>query len=94
MLADGKLTEAEIKKEIDLGYFRPSLLRDIKYRHLIPSFLHGIWDRKNTATDKLSGYIPHKAVYEAKRHRQKVIKAYEAKLRAEQGSGDKKASNA
>ncbi|WLG49329.1 glycosyltransferase [Pseudomonas sp. FP1742] len=94
MLADGTLTEAAIQKEIDLGYFRPSLLRDIKYRHFIPSFLHGLWDKKNAATDKLSGYIPHKAVYEAKRHRQQVIKAYEAKLQAEQGSGDQKASNA
>lgn len=94
MLADGSVTEAAIQKEIDLGYFRPSLLRDIKYRHLIPSFLHSLWDKKNATTDKLSGYIPHKAVYEAKRHRQQVIKAYEAKLQAEKGPGDQKASNA
>lgn len=94
MLADGSVTEAAIQKEIDLGYFRPSLLRDIKYRHLIPSFLHSLWDKKNATTDKLSGYIPHKAVYEAKRHRQQVIKAYEAKLQAEKDLGDQKASNA
>lgn len=94
MLADGTLTEAAIRKEIDLGYFRPSLLRDIKYRHLIPSFLHGLWDKKNAAADKLAGYIPHKAVYEAKRHRQKVIKEYEARMQAEQSAGNQKASNA
>ncbi|WLG96477.1 glycosyltransferase [Pseudomonas sp. FP198] len=93
MLTDGTLTEAQIQEEIDLGYFRPSLLRDIKYRHWLPSFLHGLWDKKNEAADKLSGYIPHKAVYEAKRHRQRVIKAYEAKLQAEKNLDDQKASN-
>lgn len=80
MLAEGKLTESDIQKEVELGYFRPSLLRDIKYRHLIPSPLHFFWDKKNSARDKLSGYVPHKAVYEAKRIRQKAIKAYEVKL--------------
>lgn len=83
MLVEKKLTEADIKKEIDFGYFRPSLLRDIKYRHLIPSFLHGWWDRKNVASDKASGYIKHQAVYEAKKARQKAIKEYEARMQAE-----------
>lgn len=91
MLSEGALTEAEIHKEIQLGYFRPSLIKDVKYRHLIPSFLHGVWDKKNAAADKLSGYVPHKAVYEAKRNRQKVIKAYEAKLKAAEAIVDNKA---
>jgi len=91
MLSEGALTEAEIQKEIQLGYFRPSLIKDVKYRHLIPSFLHGVWDKKNAAADKLSGYVPHKAVYEAKRNRQKVIKAYEAKLKAAEAIVDNKA---
>lgn len=80
MMAEKQLDESAIQKEIDLGYFRPSLLRDIKYRHLIPSFLQGLWDSKNAAADKLTGYVKHKAVYEAKRIRQKAIKEYEAKL--------------
>lgn len=83
MLAENKLSESDIQKEVELGYFRPSLLRDIKYRHLIPSFLHGLWDKKNSAMDRLSGYEKHKAVYEAKRARQKAIKEYEAKLKNE-----------
>ncbi|MBV4539623.1 glycosyl transferase [Pseudomonas vlassakiae] len=82
MLADKSLTEAAIAEEIKLGYFRPSLIRDIKYRHLIPAFMHKIWDAKNAAFDRLSGYIPHKAVYEAKRKRQQVIKEYETQLQA------------
>lgn len=85
MISEKKLEEAAIQKEIDLGYFRPSLLRDIKYRHLVPSFLHAFWDTKNAASDKLTGYVKHKAVYEAKRARQKAIKEYEAKLKAGDG---------
>lgn len=83
MLADGSLKMSQIEEEVRLGYFRPSLIKDIKYRHFIPSFLHAIWDKKNEAADKLAGYIPHKAVYEQKRIRNKAIKAYEAKLKAD-----------
>jgi lipopolysaccharide biosynthesis glycosyltransferase len=83
MISEKKLDVATIQREIDLGYFRPSLLRDIKYRHLIPSFMLGLWDKKNIATDKLAGYVKHKAVYEAKRSRQKAIKDYEARIQVE-----------
>lgn len=84
MLRDGSLSMDAVKKEIGLGYFRPSLVLDIKYRHLLPRFVLPLWDRRNAAADKASGYIPHKAVYEAKRLRQKAIKKYEARLAAEQ----------
>lgn len=80
MLREGKLTQADIQKEIDLGYFRPSLIRDVKFRHLVPKFLHAVWDKRNAARDKRSGFVPHKDVYEAKRRRQKAIKEYEANL--------------
>lgn len=83
MLMEEKVTEAQIQDEIDLGYFRPSLMRDIKYRHLIPSFLLGLWDKKNATLDKISGYVPHKDVYKAKRARLKAIKDYEEKLQIE-----------
>jgi glycosyltransferase involved in cell wall biosynthesis len=80
MLANRQLDVETLKKEIDLGYLRPSLTRDLRYRHLIPSFLQVFWDKYNAVADKHSGYIPHKEVYEAKRIRQKAIKTYEAKL--------------
>ncbi len=86
MLKKGVLDEATIQKEIELGYFRPSLIRDIKFRHLIPSFLHGFFDKKNAALDKLSGYVKHKAVYEAKRARKKAIKEYEEKMKLQQAA--------
>jgi lipopolysaccharide biosynthesis glycosyltransferase len=87
MLREGRLTQQALDKEIELGYFRPSLLRDIAYRHLLPSFLHKGWDKVNMARDRMSGYVKHKDVYEAKRLRQKAIKAYEvaAPSRIEQG---------
>ncbi len=84
MLGNGSLDQSAIQNEIDLGHFRPSLIRDIKYRHLIPAFLHGIFDKQNAARDKLSGYIKHKEVYEAKRARLKSIKEYEEKLKTQE----------
>lgn len=81
ILKEGKLTIDMVQEEINLGYLRPSLIKDIKWRHFIPRFLHGFWDRKNTISDRLAGYIPHKAVYEAKRVRQKAIEAFEAGLK-------------
>lgn len=86
MMAEKKLDEVTVQKDIDLGYFRPSLLRDIKYRHLIPTFLLSLWDKKNAMADKMAGYVKHKAVYEAKRIRQQAIKEYEAKMLAENAS--------
>ena len=86
MLRDGKLTMAEIRKEIELGYFRPSLVRDIRFRHLIPRRLLPLWDKANARSDKESGFIPHKAVYEAKRLRNAAIKKYEAELKAREAA--------
>ena len=78
MLADGALTWETLQREIDLGYFRPSLLRDLRWRHWIPRRFLAAWDRSNAARDKLAGYVPHKEVYAAKRARQKAIKEFEA----------------
>lgn len=81
MLKKGVLTKEEIVREIDLGYFRPSLIRDVLYRHTIPRFLHGPWDKFNAFMDRLAGYKQHKAVYEAKRQRECLIKQYELSLK-------------
>lgn len=78
MLDDGALSAAMLQREIDLGYFRPSLVKDIRWRHRLPKFLVGAWDRRNALADKLAGYVPHKAVYEAKRARREAIAAYDA----------------
>jgi hypothetical protein len=81
MIDEGAITLDAIQKEIDLGYFRPSLIKDVTWRHRVPKFLQGMWDRRNALSDKVAGYIPHKAVYEAKRARKKAVAAFEANLR-------------
>ncbi len=80
MLADGSLHWRELQEEIDRGYFRPSLPRDIKYGRFVPGLLRKLWDTKNTLADKARGYIPHKDVYENKKRRLAAVKAYEQQL--------------
>lgn len=81
MLKNGKLKLGEIEQEIQLGFFRPSLLRDIKYGMLVPRLLKPLFNSFNQLTDKKHGYVPHKAVYEAKRIRDGLIKNYEQSLK-------------
>jgi lipopolysaccharide biosynthesis glycosyltransferase len=83
MLRNGTLAWEQLKKEVDLGYFRPSLLSDIRYRHLLPTWLRIFFDKRNAVKDKLSGYVPHKEVYAQKRIRQQAIMDYEARLAAD-----------
>ena len=78
MLKNGALSRAELQQEIDLGYFRPSLMLDIQYRHLLPKVLHRVWDAGNIFSDKLRGYVPHRDVYATKKRRLAAVKAYEA----------------
>lgn len=78
MLGDGALTWDQVRHEIESGYFRPSLVRDIRWRHRISPRLLPAWDGLNSWTDKLSGYRPHKDVNAAKRARLKAIRDFEA----------------
>lgn len=80
MIADGKLDWSALEQEVLLGYFRPSILREIRYGGLVPKFLKSIFSIKNEAFDKLKNYVPHKTVYEQKRMRNKAIKKHEEAL--------------
>lgn len=82
MLAEGSLEWATLEQEVRAGYFRPSLLREIRYGHLVPKYLRTLFNHKNAAIDKLKGYVPHKAVYEAKRLRKQAVKEYERTLKS------------
>jgi hypothetical protein len=82
MLADGSLTLDEIIKEVELGYFRPSLIFDVGYGHLVPKFLQGLVNKQKDIFDRFKGYVPHRVVYEAKSLRNKAIKEYERALGA------------
>ncbi len=76
MLRDGSLPVADLQREIDLGYFRPSLMRDIRWAHRIPEFLRTAFDNFNRQSDRASGFVAHKAVYAAKKERALAIKEY------------------
>ncbi len=76
MLKDGSLALSDVAREIELGFFRPSLLRDLRLGHLLPRFLRKAFDSYNRGADKASGFIAHKAVYEAKRERTRAIREY------------------
>ena len=69
MLRDGALTISDIEQEIELGYIRPSLIRDIKYNRYIPQFLKPAFAKANISYDRSKNYIPHKDVYAAKKKR-------------------------
>jgi len=77
MLRAGKLSADQIRGEIQAGYFRPSLMRDIRWRHRIPAAFLPWFDRANASLDLASGYVAHKAVYEAKRARSRAVKEFE-----------------
>jgi lipopolysaccharide biosynthesis glycosyltransferase len=77
MLGNGSLTLDEIQKEIDLGFFRPSLIRDLKYGKFIPEFWQASWQKSNELLDKTSNFKPHKEVYELKRQREEAFKLHQ-----------------
>lgn len=80
MLENGSLTLAELEEEIALGYFRHSLMRDIQRgpQRLLGRRLTNLLNRRQ---DKLSNFVMHKEVYDAKRRRKKLIKKYELALK-------------
>ncbi len=82
MLNNGSLNIDELKHEIRQGYFRPSLVREIKYGQLVPAFLRALFNALNSVLDKLQGYVPHQSVYKAKKARNKAITTYSAATKA------------
>lgn len=69
MLENGSLTQAELREEIRLGHFRPSLLRDLKSRRAWPGALGLGLKLWNFISDTARGFFPHKAVHQAKKER-------------------------
>lgn len=74
MLKNGTIQEEEIENEIKLGYFRPSLIKDIKYGHSIPYLIKKYLDKYNNWSDRKESYQPHQEVYRLKREREQAIK--------------------
>ncbi len=74
MLGDGSLSMDDLKQEIEMGYFRPSLLWDISTRPTVPAVLHSLCDVLNGWRDTMKRYQPHREVYLAKQRRAKAEK--------------------
>lgn len=73
MLRNGILTKHQLENEVALGHFRPSILFDVRYRHILPYWLRSIFDKRNVVSDRLSGYVPHKEIYAQKKFRKKIM---------------------
>lgn len=80
MLADGSLNWGAVNEEIRRGYFRPSLVNDLRFGHRIPAGLRKLFRRACELQDRLQGYVPHKDVYRAKRERLKAVREHEVTL--------------
>ena len=72
MLKTGALTYAEIKEEIKLGHFRPSLMMALRWEHRIPAAFKPQFQKLMRLLDK--PYKPHKEVYRQKKIRKQAIK--------------------
>ncbi len=81
MLSDGALTMAQLEREVELGYFRPSILDEVRLNVDLSQA-----DPERTARlqkiDDDAGFVKHAEVYAKKRARKKAIKAYEESLAA------------
>ena len=64
MLSNGTLTWARIQKDIDDGYLRPSLIRDIQTGHKLPRGIRFLFNWYNQASDYLKGYRKHSVFYQ------------------------------
>ncbi|MGL4768194.1 MAG: glycosyltransferase [Formosimonas sp.] len=64
MLANGSLTWARIQNDIDEGYLRPSLIRDIQHGHKWPRGTRWLFNTYNHVSDYLKGFRKHKVFYQ------------------------------
>ena len=72
MIQTNALTYEDIQKEIDLGYFRPSLVAELRWGHRIPGRFKSPFQLLMRALDR--GYEPHREVRRLKKIRKKAIK--------------------
>lgn len=83
MIDEGALDPARIQQEIDLGYFRPSLMREIEDGPTTDLDEDRV--RRLEAIDRETTYVPHRSVQEFERKRAKAVADYERRLAWERG---------
>lgn len=77
MLKNGSLSWDELKYEIDAGYFRPSLILDLKYCSQLPTPLRSLMAPLLQKVDKRQQFKPHREVYAIKQQRQQALETYQ-----------------
>jgi lipopolysaccharide biosynthesis glycosyltransferase len=77
MLETGALTWAALETEIKLGYFRPSLVTELREMPHERGFDAAAAERY-AEMDQRAGFVQHREVYERKRARAKAIKQHAA----------------
>ncbi len=78
MLKNGALTRSQLQAEVNLGYFRPSLLIDVQWGHRVPTPLHPQFQKLMNWLDK--SYTAHKEVYRLANIRTQAVKARQAAM--------------
>ena len=79
MLDEQGLSWGALKKEIDLGYFRPSLIDELNDADALESWSEER-SRRLAAIDTRAGFVKHAEVNARKKARTAAIKAYEKQL--------------
>ncbi len=75
LISEGKVSHAFIKEQVDKGYFRPSLLRELEGEACLDP--HSAYGRELFAIDKNSIFVPHKDLMVFTRKRDLAIRAYQ-----------------
>lgn len=80
MLDSGLMSWRAIEREVDQGFFRPSLIHEVRE---IPTLK--VWNeeaaKRYGEIDKQAGFVKHAEVYRRKKEREKAVKAYEENLK-------------
>lgn len=79
MLADGSLEWRHLEREVAAGYFRPSLLVELRLNDDLSQPDSSRLEMLGKI-DEDAGFVKHAEVYQKKRERKKAIAAYEANL--------------
>ena len=79
MLATGALSWSNLQREIDLGYFRPSLVSELKEMPHVAGWDQGA-ARRYEASDRDAGFVKHAEVYARKKARAEQVRRYEQEL--------------
>ncbi len=69
MIEGGALTWGDLRREVELGHFRPSLPLDVRARRHVPGRLRPAWRAALRAYDRRAGFVAHREVMASKARR-------------------------